>query len=243
MIIQNILFVDDSKPFIQLFLDHMKKKANKYEFLTANNGKEALKILEINEVDLIILDIQMPVMDGLQFLTELHNRKVWLPIIIMTSTDLAVSEKKFTEYGIVDFLKKPARFEDLEERIIEILKKKENKDLISGISIFGILQVLEMERKTGIMSLKISGNDGKIFFKEGKVADIEAGGLSVEEAINEFIRPDMEEKKINIEYINHRRENKINKSLTEMVLEAAKEWDERNKAKEEQRLKKPEKQK
>jgi hypothetical protein len=105
--------------------------------------------------------------------------------------------------------------------------------MISGISIFGILQVLEMEKKTGIMSLKINDQDGKIFFKDGKVADIEAGGLSVDDAIKEFVRPDMETKKINIEYINHRRENKINKSLTQMVLEAAKEWDEKNKAKEE----------
>jgi hypothetical protein len=82
------------------------------------------------------------------------------------------------------------------------------------------------------MSLKIDGHDGKIFFKDGKVADIEAGPLSIAEAINEFVKPNMEAKKINIEYINHRRENKINKSLTQMVLEAAKEWDEKNKARE-----------
>jgi DNA-binding response OmpR family regulator len=151
----------------------------------------------------------------------------------MTGTDVEISEKKFGEYGIVDYLKKPVFFEDLDKRIKEILKRTENKDMISGISIFGILQVLEMEKKTGIMSLKINDQDGKIFFKDGKVADIEAGGLSVDDAIKEFVRPDMETKKINIEYINHRRENKINKSLTQMVLEAAKEWDEKNKAKEE----------
>jgi len=232
----NILFVDDSKPFVQLFLDYMAKKGSPHGFLTAVNGKEALEILEREPIEMIILDIQMPVMDGLQFLAELHNRKMWFPIIIMTGTDLPVSEKSFAEYGIVDFLKKPAFLEDLEERITEILKKKENKDLISGISIFGILQVLEMEKKTGIMSLKIGDQDGKIFFKDGKVADIEAGGLSVDDAIKEFVRPDMETKKINIEYINHRRENKINKSLTQMVLEAAKEWYEMNKAKEDEDL-------
>jgi CheY-like chemotaxis protein len=233
MSIKNILFVDDSKPFIQIFLDYIGKKGKLYGFITAANGKEALEILEKEKLEMIILDIQMPVMDGLQFLTELHNRNIWLPIIIMTGTDMPVSEKKFSEFGIVDYLKKPALFEDLEEKIEEILIKKENKDLISGISIFGILQLLEMEKKTGIMSLKIDGYDGKIFFKDGKVADIEAGPLSIAEAINEFVKPNMEAKKINIEYINHRRENKINKSLTQMVLEAAKEWDEKNKAKEE----------
>jgi DNA-binding response OmpR family regulator len=229
MSIQNILFVDDSKPLVQLFTDYMSKKKHKYGFITASNGEEALKILKSGIIVLVILDIQMPVMDGLQFLAELHNRKIWLPVIIMTGSDMEISEKKFGEYGIVDYLKKPVFFEDLDKRINEILTRTENKDMISGISIFGILQVLEMEKKTGIMSLKIGNQEGKIFFKEGKVADIEAGGLSVDEAIREFVKPDMEIKKINIEYINHLRENKINKSLTQMVLEAAKEWDEQNK--------------
>ena len=171
----------------------------------------------------------MPVMDGLQFLAELHNRRIWLPVIIMTGTNLEISEKKFGEYGIVDYLKKPVLFEDLDKRINEILKNIGEQGLISGISIFGILQVLEMEKKTGIIVLKIGDKDGKVFFKDGKVADIEADGLLVDEALKEFVKPDMEIKKLNIEYINHRRENKINKSLTQMLLEAAKEWDEKNK--------------
>jgi CheY-like chemotaxis protein len=229
MSMQNILFVDDSKPLVQLFTDHMLKKGHKYGFLTASNGQEALEILKKETIVLIILDIQMPVMDGLQFLAELHNRKIWLPVIIMTGTNMEISEKKFGEYGIVDYLKKPVLFENLDKTINEILKRTENRDMISGISILGILQILEMERKTGIMSLKIGDQDGKIFFKDGKVADIEAGSFSVDEAIREFVKPDMEIKKINIEYINHRREIKINKSLTQMVLEAAKEWDEQNK--------------
>ncbi len=225
----NILFVDDSKPLVQLFLDFMSKKGPKYGFSTAGNGEEALNILQSEKIDLIVLDIQMPVMDGLQFLAELHNRRIWLPVIIMTGANIEISEKKFGEYGIVDYLKKPVFFEELDKRIGEILKKVENKDLISGISIFGILQVLEMEKKTGILTLKIGEQDGKIFFKDGKVADIEAAGLKVEDALNEFIKPDMETKKLNIEYINHRREIKINKSLTQMLLEAAKDWDEKNK--------------
>jgi len=228
---QSILFVDDSKPLLQLFLDFMSKKGMKYGFFTASNGEEALKVLSKEKIDLIVLDIQMPVMDGLQLLAELHNRRIWLPIIIMTGANIEISEKKFGEFGIVDYLKKPVSFEDLDKRIIGILKNIENRDLISGISIFGILQVLEMEKKTGILTLKIGDKDGKVFFKDGKVADIEADGLIVEDALNEFIKPDMETKKLNIEYINHRRENKINKSLTQMLLEAAKDWDEKNKPK------------
>jgi len=227
MDIQTILIVDDSKPLVELFKDHIIK-LHKYVVRTSYNGSEALKVLEEEKVDLIILDIQMPVMDGLQFLTELHNRKIWLPVIIMTSERIELSEERFSAFGIVDYLNKPISFEEVDKRIEDILKRRVNKDSISGISLLGILQVLEMERKTGILSLKIGERDGKIFFKNGKVVDIEVGDLSIDEALEECIKSDMEMRKFDIEYINHRRDNKINKSLTVMLLDAARIWDEKN---------------
>lgn len=228
MEIQTILIVDDSKPLVELFKEHFIKK-HKYVIKVCYNGKEALEILNEENIELVILDIQMPVMDGLQFLAELHNRRIWLPVIIMTGEKIDVSEKKFREFGIVDYLNKPINFEDLDKRIVDILKKRINRDSISGISLLGILQILEMEKKTGILRLKIGDHDGKIFFKEGKFADIEAGNFTIDEALEECIKSDVEKKQIHIEYINHRRENKINKSLTEMLLEAARILDEKNK--------------
>lgn len=230
MTIQTILIVDDSKPLIYLLKEHIVKSF-KYVVQIAFNGKEALEILENEEIDLIILDIEMPVMDGLQLLAELHNRKIWLPVIVLTAKKIDISETKFREFGIVDFIQKPFEFEILDKRIDNILKKRENKDSISGISLFGILQILEMERKTGILTLKIGEIDGKIFFRDGKVADIEAGNLSLEQALKDCISAGVEKQKINIEYINHTREIKINRSLTEMLFEASRLIDEENESK------------
>jgi hypothetical protein len=87
-----------------------------------------------------------------------------------------------------------------------------------------------MERKTGILTLKIGDIDGKIFFRDGKVADIEAGDLSLEKALKDCITAGVERQKINIEYINHTREIKMNRSLTEMLIEASRLVDEENKS-------------
>lgn len=228
MDIQTILIVDDSKPLVQLLIEHFVKQ-HKYVVKACYNGKEALEILEKDHIDLILLDVNMPVMDGLQFLAELHNRKIWLPVIIMTGEKIDVSERWFGEFGIVDYLNKPVEFTVLEEKITEILSTRTNRDFISGISLMSILQILEMERKTGILTLKLGAKDGKIFFKEGKMADIEVGNLSIDQALEECIKSEVEKNQIQIEYINHRRENRINKSLTEMLLEAARLWDEKNK--------------
>jgi len=229
MNIQTILIVDDSKPLIHLLKEHIVKSF-KYVVEMAFNGKEALEVLESEEIDLIILDIEMPVMDGLQLLAELHNRKIWLPVIVLTAKKIDMSETKFREFGIVDFIQKPFEFEILDKRIDDVLKKRENKDSISGISLFGILQILEMERKTGILTLKIGEINGKIFLRDGKVADIEAGDLTLEKALKDCITAGVEKQQINIEYINHNREIKINRSLTEMLIEASRLLDEEKKS-------------
>jgi DNA-binding response OmpR family regulator len=229
MNIQTILIVDDSKPLVYLLKEHIAKSF-KYVVEIAFNGKEALEVLDGEEIDLIILDIEMPIMDGLQLLAELHNRKIWLPVIVLTAKKIDLSETKFREFGIVDFIQKPFEFEILDKRIDNVLKKRENKDSISGISLFGILQILEMERKTGILSLKIGDINGKIFFRDGKVADIEAGDLSLEKALKDCITAGVEKQKISIEYINHTREIKVNRSLTEMLIEASRLLDEENKS-------------
>ena len=228
MIIQTILLVDDSKPLVHIFREHIIKE-NKYVVRIAYNGKEALEVLEEEKIDLIILDIEMPVMDGLQLLAELHNRKIWLPVIILTGKKIEMSESNFREFGIVDFMEKPFDFKEIDQRIDDVLKRRVNRDSISGISLFSILQVLEMEKKTGILTLKIGNIDGKIFFRDGVVADIEAGDLSDQEALKKCTIADMEKEKINIEYINHNRESKINVSLTEMLLEASRLVDEEDK--------------
>ena len=228
MIIQTILIVDDSKPLVHILKEHIIKE-NKYVVRTAYNGEEALEVLDGDRIDLIILDIEMPVMDGLQLLAELHNRKIWLPVIILTGKKIDLSESKFREFGIVDFMEKPFDFQEIDQRIDDVLKRRVNADSISGISLFSILQVLEMEKKTGILTLKIGNIDGKIFFRDGVVADIEAGDLSQEEALKKCTIADMEKEKINIEYINHTRESKINVSLTEMLLEASRLVDEEDK--------------
>lgn len=233
MVIQTILIVDDDKPLVQLFKEHIfLKGSERYVVKTAYNGNEALDILKTNPIDLIILDVQMPVMDGLQFLAELHNRGIWLPVIILTSSKVDELEEKFNEFlefGIVDYLQKPISLEELDRRIEEILRIRIDKDSISGISLHGILQVLEMERKTAVVSVNIRGKDNKIFVKEGDIMDVEAKGLTADEALEECIKYATERQRISIEYISHKREKKLQKSLTEILLEASRMWDEKNK--------------
>jgi YesN/AraC family two-component response regulator len=223
---QTILIVDDEKKIVELLKETISKMSKSYEVLEAYNGKEALGIIEKEKIDLVLLDIKMPVMSGVQVLSELHNKKLWVPIIILTAYNVSDIEIKFQEFGIVDYLSKPLDMVMLKSTIEQVLKNREQKDSITGMSLAAILQVLEMEQRTGVITIRMEDKNGRIFFREGRVVDIEAGGLSVEEALGYLLDTTKEDKEISIEYLNHRRKERINKSLTEILLEASRILDE-----------------
>ncbi|NIM15049.1 MAG: response regulator [Candidatus Aminicenantes bacterium] len=228
---QTILIVEDDKKVIELIKAAIEKIGIEYIIKIAYNGEQALYIIEKDKIDLALLDIHMPVMSGAQLLTELCNRKIWFPIIIITAYSVNNIHHKLLEYGIIDLLGKPLNMVNLKEKIEAVLKKRKHKDSISGLSLEAIMQVLEMERRTGVMTIKIENRNVRIFFNNGKVVDIEAVEASREEALVDFLDQSIENKEISIEYLNHRRKEKIYKSFTQVLLETSKLLDEKKKKK------------
>jgi len=118
----NVLAVDDD--FINLKLIHslLKKNTNIEKVIEATNGLEALNIVkERDDIDLILLDIKMPIMDGIEFMENLLllPEKKDIPVIVLT-TDETKRHEAF-ENGVFDFLVKPIRENDLNEKIDKII--------------------------------------------------------------------------------------------------------------------------
>ncbi|MBW4829092.1 MAG: sigma-54 dependent transcriptional regulator [Clostridiaceae bacterium] len=118
-----ILLVDDEISFLNIYKKILKK--NGYEVVTANNGLEALDIFKKQSFNLIISDMVMPKMDGLQLLKEV-NKQGTVPMIILTgkgSIELAV---KAIKEGAYTFLSKPV---NIDEFLIEIEKCLNHQNL------------------------------------------------------------------------------------------------------------------
>lgn len=114
-----LLFVEDEDDLIKIISDTLKKlDAN---FLTAPNGEEALKIIEENkDISIIITDINMPVMNGLDMIKEIQNRDIDIPIVIMSAhTEMDYLEKA-KELGINNYLLKPFDFIKFIELLVEL---------------------------------------------------------------------------------------------------------------------------
>ena len=118
-----ILLVDDNEEILE-FLERMLK--NKYEILKAENGSEALQILDKEAVQLIISDIMMPIMDGLEFCKTVKSSLEYshIPIILLTAKNGIQSKIEGLELGADAYIEKPFSKEHLQAQIASLLNNR-----------------------------------------------------------------------------------------------------------------------
>lgn len=113
---KTILIAEDEE-FNFLYLKTILSSHN-FNLLRAHNGKEAVEICTSNSnIDLILMDIKMPIMNGFEATTKIHKLMPDLPIIAQTAYSTANDKKKAFSCGCSDFLSKPFTQEDLIEKI------------------------------------------------------------------------------------------------------------------------------
>ena len=123
---EKILIVDDDEDLHTLYGLYLQGES--FQILRAYNGEEALRIVEKEKPDLIVLDMIMPVMDGEEFFMKLRAEKKYNDIpVIIASVNEKISTKLFELGNIYTTLKKPFTIETLVGKIQEALAKKGKK--------------------------------------------------------------------------------------------------------------------
>jgi len=118
-----ILIVEDNEMNMKLFSDILTYQ--KYDIDKAFDGAEAFDKIKNNVYDLIILDIQLPIMDGFSVLEKLNKEKVKIPKVLIASACAMDSDKaKAKEFGIEHYLTKPI---DIKKFVAEIKTMTEEK--------------------------------------------------------------------------------------------------------------------
>jgi len=121
-----VLLVDDEQDFVEMLSLRLKEVEEKVT--VAYSGKECLETLKNKEIDVVILDIKMPGMDGMETLKEIKKRFPLVEVIMLTghgSTETAVEGMKM---GAFDYLMKPADFDDLTAKMEAARKRKEEQE-------------------------------------------------------------------------------------------------------------------
>ncbi|HNX90768.1 MAG TPA: response regulator, partial [Candidatus Omnitrophota bacterium] len=137
---KTILITDDNYDI--LLVTSMRLKEKGYKVLTAIDGVEALKIVETEAVDLVILDISMPNMDGMEVCRRIKANKniPYIPIVFFTAKDSVEEKVKGMKMGVADYITKPVDHRELIARVEMVLEnsaiqeKISYKDEITGLS-------------------------------------------------------------------------------------------------------------
>ena len=118
-----ILVVDDNKAILD-FLQLLLSK-NQFAAIGASSGSECLRIVQSQHVDLVILDVMMPVMDGLEVCQELKKLASPLPVILLTARDDMMTRAAAMDLGVSEFVAKPVNNKDLLNRVRTQLRSLE----------------------------------------------------------------------------------------------------------------------
>jgi len=133
---ETVLIVDDEKNYTRILGAVLEEEG--FEILTANSGPEALEVLEGSDVDLVLTDMKMPLMDGIQLLEKIKTRDSELPVIMMTAHGTVDKAVEAMQKGAYSYILKP--FDN--DRLIIYVRKavamfrviKENRDLRNAVS-------------------------------------------------------------------------------------------------------------
>ncbi|MCX7796028.1 MAG: response regulator [bacterium] len=122
---KNILIVDDSKTFRKMVISVLSKLGD-IQFEEAESGLYALETLALKAIDLIILDLNMPDMHGLDVLRFLRSSEIYrdLPIVVLTTRGDEAMRKKALEEGANIYLTKPFNPSELIENVKRLLESK-----------------------------------------------------------------------------------------------------------------------
>lgn len=224
---KNVLIVDDERTLLYTFSNSLMAYSSDLNVLTAENGLQAVDILESGHVDMVVTDLKMPEMDGFQLLIHMKKRYPGIPVIVMTAVGCPEVTDRLKALGTVSYLEKPINIKDLALKIFQgIAAASQGK--ISGITLAGFLQLVVMEGKT--CALKISSGDkaGVLLIKDGELIDAKTRDLTGEAAACDIVTWDNTEIKMG-NYTGERRKN-IDTALSEILLEAFRIRDERERA-------------
>lgn len=168
----HILVAEDDKNTRRYF-QAVLEEAN-YTVTTAENGVQALEILGREHIDLIVLDVMMPEMDGYELTKELRDVQDTIPILMVSAKQLPADKKKGFLVGTDDYMTKPVDEEEMLLRIHALLRRAKivsEKRIVIGdvvldydsMTVSGHGQVQELPQKEFLLLYKLLSYPGQIF--------------------------------------------------------------------------------
>ena len=220
---KKILIVDDEKSFLLSLTDGLSAHSDKFQILTAENGREAVSVLRSVAIDLLVTDLKLPEMNGFELLAWTSRHQPQLPVIVMSAFGTPEIEARLAKMDTLQFLEKPLDIQMLEDGIFNGLNAG-GKSFIRGITLATFLQLMKVEKKNCTLKVSRGDQSAYLYVHRGELIDAEFGELTGLDAALEIVS--WSDAEIEMDGICRRQEVVITLPMEHLLIESFKRKDE-----------------
>ncbi|MDB6018968.1 MAG: Response regulator receiver protein [Pedosphaera sp.] len=192
---KKVLFVDDNLQFLEMIERVMGEwSQGEWQIFLAQNSGKALLLLQEQAIDLAVVDIQMPVVDGIQFLALMNRKYPSVQKVTLSAYADAASRTACLNHGAELFLEKPRNPGDLEiiySTLRELARQKQVtagfRGVLRQVSLEDVIQMECLNRNSSILEIVAGKWTGRIYVKDGSLIHAEIGDRNGEAALNKIL--------------------------------------------------------
>ncbi|XXR93670.1 DUF4388 domain-containing protein [Sorangium sp. So ce426] len=166
-----IILVDDEEALVWSLSNRIIKQRPGYAVESVTDGHAALRLFDSGPVDLLITDICMQGMHGLELIMAARKLLPALPVIVMTAYPTADIHREVAMRGSIEYLEKPFEFERFLRSVDEVLERKRVgfSGAISVQTLPDIVQLYALSNATGVLRVRHRTGEGRIWFERGRI--------------------------------------------------------------------------
>ena len=186
-----ILLLDDEQDLLELYKDVLEQLPSRPEITTSNSGARAIALLESELFTMLITDLNMPKMDGLQVLSIVRRKFPHLRIVIMTSVVDEQFRSRAYAMGVDLYWEKPANAQEIKLFLecVESLLGRESHAGFRGVQSKSLVDIIQLEclsQSSSVLKIINGPAEGKIWVQDGELIDAQVGDMFGEEAFRKL---------------------------------------------------------
>ncbi len=185
---KRILIVDDEEDLTWSISKHLAKDRDKYELIAVNSAMAALDVLAQVPIDLVITDIRMPEISGLDLLLNVRENYPQTKVVIMTAYGSSEIQEEANKRGCFKYIEKPFEIQELRQLILNVIEERKGfEGRISDFQLSDLIQLNCLGRQTNAIFFEKEGQQGVIYFEDGNIIHAQVGELEGEDAFYDIV--------------------------------------------------------
>jgi DNA-binding response OmpR family regulator len=173
---QKILILDDEQDILEIYQEILARLPSQPDIRTASAGADAITLLENEPFALLLVDLNMPQMDGFQVLAVVRRRFPTLRTVVMTGATDSDLRARAYRIGVDLYMEKPKTGREIIFFVdcIESLLERESQGGFRGVQSKTLLDIIQMEcltQNTCVLKITSAGGEGRVWIQKGEIVD------------------------------------------------------------------------